>query len=119
MTEPGTAASRRSTTTPARRGPEPSWALHAGALGGVKSVKATDGDELEVLNTRALEAGCVPDADGFYVGGCVPVMKPGSDETWRMAFTNTGFVFTVNGVISIGLFVVVLAQLAVGPGLPG
>jgi 4-hydroxybenzoate polyprenyltransferase len=27
--------------------------------------------------------------------------------------------FTVNGVISIGLFVVVLAQLAVGPGLPG
>lgn len=59
----------------------------AGALRGVKSVKAVD-DELGVLDTR--DTGCTPDDDGFYVGGCVPVTKPGEEDVWRMTFTNTG-----------------------------
>lgn len=61
----------------------------AGALRGVKKVRAVD-QELGVLNTRGLPGGCIADADGFHVGGCVPVTKPGSDEVWRMTFTNTG-----------------------------
>ena len=65
------------------------YPTRAGALRGVKSVKAVD-DELGVLNTRDNPAGCIPDDDGFYVGGCVPVTKPGGDEIWRMTFTNTG-----------------------------
>ena len=52
-------------------------------------MKAVD-DELGVLNTRDNPNGCTPTADGFYVGGCVPVTKPGGDDIWRMTFTNTG-----------------------------
>lgn len=61
----------------------------AGALRGVKTVKAVD-DELGVLNTRNDPAGCTPDDAGFHRAGCVPVTKPGGDEVWRMTFTNTG-----------------------------
>lgn len=63
----------------------------AGSLSGQKSVKAADDDDLGVLNTRNLpDPGCVPDSDGFYRNGCTPITKPGSDEIWRMTFTNTG-----------------------------
>ena len=65
------------------------YPVKGGALRGVKSVKAVD-DELGVDNTRDNPAGCTPDADGFYVGGCVPVTKPGGEDIWRMTFTNTG-----------------------------
>lgn len=65
--------------------------VKAGSLSGQKSVKAADDDDLGVLNTRNLpDPGCVPDANGFYRSGCVPITKPGSDEIWRMTFTNTG-----------------------------
>ncbi|HQR27400.1 MAG TPA: DUF5979 domain-containing protein [Nocardioides sp.] len=60
----------------------------AGALRGVKSVKAVD-DELGVLDLGSGTT-CAPDADGFYRGRCVPVTKPGGDEVWRLRFTNTG-----------------------------
>lgn len=63
------------------------YPTRAGALRGVKSVKAVD-DELGVVDT--LNTGCEADDDGFYVGGCVPVTKPGEDNIWRMTFTNTG-----------------------------
>ncbi|GAA3636879.1 DUF5979 domain-containing protein [Microlunatus ginsengisoli] len=61
-----------------------------GALRGVKSVKAAAGDGLGVTNTTNGDQACVPDANGFYVGGCVPVTKPGGDDIWRLTFTNTG-----------------------------
>lgn len=63
------------------------YPTRAGALRGVKSVKASD-DELGVLDTR--DSGCTADDYGFYVGGCVPVTKPGEENIWRMTFTNTG-----------------------------
>jgi hypothetical protein len=65
------------------------YPVKAGALRGVKMVKADD-DELGVLNTRDDPNGCQADTDGFSVGGCVPVTKPGQTDTWRMRFTNTG-----------------------------
>ncbi|OFE16268.1 hypothetical protein BA895_19640 [Humibacillus sp. DSM 29435] len=61
----------------------------AGAIRGVKSVKATD-DALGVLNIRDDPTGCTPDAAGFYQGGCVPVTKPGGDDVWRLTFSNSG-----------------------------
>lgn len=64
--------------------------IRGGALQGSKAVRAADGDGLGVLNTLNNPDGCTPDADGFYVGGCVPVTRPGGDEIWRMTFTNTG-----------------------------
>ena len=63
--------------------------IKAGAVTGVKKVKAED-PELGVLNTRNLPGGCIPDADGFYEGGCVPITKPGGNDIWRMTLTNTG-----------------------------
>ncbi|WP_172836211.1 DUF5979 domain-containing protein [Microlunatus soli] len=65
------------------------YPTRAGALRGVKMVKAND-DELGVLNTRDDPDGCQPNDDGFYVSGCVPVTKPGGTDTWRFEFTNTG-----------------------------
>ncbi|QDP96805.1 DUF11 domain-containing protein [Microlunatus elymi] len=65
------------------------YPIRAGALKGVKMVKADD-DELGVNNTRNDPNGCQPNDEGFYVGGCVPVTKPGGTDTWRFEFTNTG-----------------------------
>ncbi|HEY9291253.1 MAG TPA: DUF5979 domain-containing protein, partial [Microlunatus sp.] len=65
------------------------YPTRAGALRGVKMVKADD-DELGVNNTRDNPNGCQTNSQGFYVGGCVPVTKPGATDTWRMQFTNTG-----------------------------
>ncbi|NHB85634.1 hypothetical protein G7085_16355 [Tessaracoccus sp. HDW20] len=59
----------------------------AGALRGFKAVRAID-TQLGVLDTR--NTGCTADEDGFYVGGCVPVTKPGGDEVWRLTWVNTG-----------------------------
>ncbi|MFT4297266.1 MAG: DUF5979 domain-containing protein, partial [Micropruina sp.] len=64
--------------------------IRGGALRSSKAVRAAAGDGLRVLNTTGNPAGCTPDADGFYTGGCVPVTRPGGDEIWRMTFTNTG-----------------------------
>lgn len=61
----------------------------AAAIRGVKTVKAVD-DELGVNNVAGDDADCVPNADGFYRGSCVPVTKPGADDVWRMTFTNSG-----------------------------
>lgn len=60
----------------------------AGALRGVKSVKADD-TELGVDDTAAGFT-CAPDADGFYSGPCLPITKPGGTETWRLNLINTG-----------------------------
>ncbi len=58
-----------------------------------------------------------------YLLGVVAVAGLVGYEHWLvrpddLSRVNRAF-FTVNGVISIGLFVVVLAQLALGPGFPG
>lgn len=60
----------------------------AGALRGIKSVRATD-TELGVRSTL-LGTTCTPDANGFYAGPCVPVTKPGGTEVWRLNLINTG-----------------------------
>lgn len=60
----------------------------AGAIRGVKSVKADDPE----LGTNAVNGAtsCAPNTAGFYRGGCVPVTKPGGTETWRSVLTNVG-----------------------------
>jgi len=60
----------------------------AGALRGVKSVRATD----TTLGVESTVPGvtCVPGADGFYAGSCVPITKPGGTEVWRLTLVNTG-----------------------------
>lgn len=60
----------------------------AGAIRGVKSVKADD-TELGV-NAVNGAADCQPNQAGFYRGGCVPVTKPGGTEVWRSVLTNVG-----------------------------
>lgn len=60
----------------------------AGALRGIKAVRSTD-TELGVDETNPAVT-CVPDADGFYVGPCVPITKPGGTEVWRLNLINTG-----------------------------
>lgn len=60
----------------------------AGALRGVKTVRATD-TELGVDPTL-LGTSCTADADGFYAGPCVPITKPGATEVWRLNLVNTG-----------------------------
>ncbi|MGG7464845.1 DUF5979 domain-containing protein [Plantibacter sp. YIM 135347] len=60
----------------------------AGAIRGIKSVKAVD-DELGI-NFVGGQKLCVPDDAGFFTGGCVPITKPGGLEVWRNTFTNTG-----------------------------
>ncbi|MFZ4894435.1 DUF5979 domain-containing protein [Plantibacter sp. Mn2098] len=62
--------------------------LLAGAIRPVKTVKAVDPE----LGNKSVGGPniCAADEDGFWRGGCVPVTKPGKDEIWRMAFTNTG-----------------------------
>ncbi|QIZ98779.1 DUF5979 domain-containing protein [Leifsonia sp. PS1209] len=60
----------------------------AGALRGIKGVRATD-TELGVESTNPAVT-CVPDADGFYAGPCVPITKPGGTEVWRLNLINTG-----------------------------
>lgn len=61
----------------------------AGALRGIKTVRATD-TELGVDATNPAVPDCVADADGFYVGPCVPITKPGGTEVWRLNLVNTG-----------------------------
>lgn len=61
----------------------------AGALRGIKTVRATD-TELGVDATNPAQPTCTPDADGFYAGGCVPITKPGGTEVWRLNLINTG-----------------------------
>ncbi|MGK9148212.1 isopeptide-forming domain-containing fimbrial protein [Plantibacter flavus] len=60
----------------------------AGAIRGVKTVKADDTE----LGTNAVNGAvdCKPNQAGFYRGGCVPVTKPGGTETWRAVLTNVG-----------------------------
>ncbi|WP_431278668.1 hypothetical protein [Leifsonia poae] len=60
----------------------------AGALRGIKSVRATDTE----LGVESVQAGvtCTPDANGFYAGPCVPITKPGGTEVWRLGLINTG-----------------------------
>ncbi|GAB3574653.1 hypothetical protein GCM10027406_04990 [Leifsonia lichenia] len=60
----------------------------AGALRGVKSVRATD-PELGV-ETTVPGVTCTPSDDGFYAGPCVPITKPGGTEVWRLTLVNTG-----------------------------
>lgn len=60
----------------------------AGAIRGVKSVKADD-TELGVNSVNGA-ADCQPNRAGFYRGGCVPVTKPGGTEVWRSVLTNVG-----------------------------
>ncbi|MEV8213238.1 DUF5979 domain-containing protein [Leifsonia sp. NPDC077715] len=61
----------------------------AGALRGIKTVRATD-TELGVDATNPAVPTCVADADGFYAGPCVPITKPGGTEIWRLNLINTG-----------------------------
>ncbi|MFF2052934.1 DUF5979 domain-containing protein [Leifsonia sp. NPDC058194] len=61
----------------------------AGALRGIKTVRATD-TELGVDPTNPAVPNCVADADGFYAGPCVPITKPGGTEVWRLNLINTG-----------------------------
>lgn len=60
----------------------------AGAIRGVKSVRAEDTE----LGVNAVNGAtdCTPNAAGFYRGGCVPVTKPGGTEIWRNVLTNVG-----------------------------
>lgn len=60
----------------------------AGAIRGVKSVRAEDTE----LGVNAVNGAteCTANAAGFYRGGCVPVTKPGSTEIWRNVLTNVG-----------------------------
>ncbi|TDE98812.1 LPXTG cell wall anchor domain-containing protein [Occultella glacieicola] len=58
-----------------------------------KYVRATDGDELDVMIDPAApnqDVECVPDANGFYAYPCTPVIIPGHDETWRIHVDNVG-----------------------------
>ncbi|MFI2489030.1 DUF5979 domain-containing protein [Promicromonospora kroppenstedtii] len=66
--------------------------IPAGVLAESKMVRATDGDELDVVVDPAAGPGteCAPDADGFYAYPCTPVVAPGHDETWRVRIDNVG-----------------------------
>lgn len=61
--------------------------VSSGALRGAKSVRALD-PALGVASPA--DVTCEPTADGFYVGRCTPITKPGEQNEWRLAFTNTG-----------------------------
>ena len=70
----------------------------AGALRGVKAVRAED-TELGVLETVPT-IDCIPGADGFFRGPCLPVTKPGGTEIWRLGIVNTGTV-PMNTLVAI------------------
>ncbi|CAM3798490.1 DUF5979 domain-containing protein [Occultella aeris] len=67
--------------------------LPAAVLAQSKYVRATAGDELDVMVDPAApdqDVECVPDTDGFYAYPCTPVIIPGHDETWRIEVDNVG-----------------------------
>ncbi|MEU6859870.1 DUF5979 domain-containing protein [Glycomyces sp. NPDC046736] len=57
----------------------------------VKSVRAVDDElgELSVSDDVPAED-CTPNANGFFVSPCVPILKPGGDHIWRFEGMNTG-----------------------------
>ncbi len=62
---------------------------------GVKGVEAgepgTGEDDLGVVNTTGAASVCAePQDDGYYRGTCVPITRPGGEESWKLAFHNTG-----------------------------
>ncbi|GAA2135648.1 hypothetical protein GALLR39Z86_37890 [Glycomyces algeriensis] len=56
-----------------------------------KSVRAVD-DELGELSVDSSvdPEDCAPNADGFFVSPCIPILKPGGDHFWRFEAMNTG-----------------------------
>ncbi|MDM7832106.1 DUF5979 domain-containing protein [Cellulomonas edaphi] len=67
--------------------------IPAAVLAQSKAVKATDGDQLDVLvdpDAANQDVTCTPDADGYYLYPCTPVIPPGHDETWQVRVENVG-----------------------------
>jgi uncharacterized repeat protein (TIGR01451 family) len=77
--DPGTGACTTNTTVTVQV---------AGALRGIKSVRAVD-PSLGVDDV-APSIPCAADADGFYAAQCVPIVRPGDNEVWRLGLINTG-----------------------------
>lgn len=66
-------------------------AMTKGVKGDEAGEPGTGEDDLGVLSLSGSVATCAqPQADGFYRGSCVPVTRPGGQETWKLSFRNTG-----------------------------
>ncbi|MCL3838227.1 DUF5979 domain-containing protein [Aeromicrobium duanguangcaii] len=66
--------------------------MRKGVKGDEAGAPGTGADDLgvvDLLNRDPSEC-AAPDADGFHHGSCVPVTRPGGEETWRLEMLNTG-----------------------------
>ena len=66
--------------------------LSKGVKGDRAGAPGTSRDDLGVVDLLGRDPStcAAPDADGFHRGSCVPVTRPGGDETWRLEMLNTG-----------------------------
>lgn len=67
-------------------------AMRKGVKGDEAGAPGTGDDDLGVVDlvNRDPSECATPDAAGFHHGSCVPVTRPGGQETWRLEMLNTG-----------------------------